>query len=281
MSVWKRLPVIVRAVIAGLLVSLFGSVPWSILLQANIKAPAFPWAALVMAVYLGLLWQYLRGQGWPKSTSEARRENLRARNLSGKMWRWSLFAGAAASAFILALRLVLQRLITLPPEQVEDLSRYPRFTILLLLLTTSAVAGIVEEAAFRGYLQSPIERRHGPLVAILVSAILFGLAHFTGGGLMFFAVLPFLMAYGVLYSLLAYLTRSILPGMVLHAGQDASLLLLAWQLGPPRARPLIWEAGVDATFLWSCIVSILLGMLALLNFRKLASVTKHEAESHM
>lgn len=279
MSLWTRFPIVVRAVVAGFLVSLFGSVPWSILLQANIKAPAFPWAAFVMTVYLWLLWQYLQGKGWPKSTSEARHENLRARKLSGKIWGWSLLAGAMASAFILVLRFVLQRLMTLPPEQVEDLSRYPCFTILFLLLMTSAVAGIVEEAAFRGYLQSPIERRHGPLVAILVSATFFGLAHFTGGGMMFLIVLPFLIAYGLLYSLLASLTRSILPGIVLHAGQDASLLLLAWRFGPPRARSLVWDSGLDASFLWSCVVSVLFLMTSVWAFGRLAALSKQNAQT--
>jgi hypothetical protein len=34
------------------------------------------------------------------------------------------------------------------------------------VITVSVMAGIVEEAAFRGYMQSPLERRYGPAAAI-------------------------------------------------------------------------------------------------------------------
>lgn len=46
---------------------------------------------------------------------------------------------------------------------------------------------ISEEASFRGYMQGPIERRHGPVVAILVTGTLFGLAHFTHPGVLVWA----------------------------------------------------------------------------------------------
>ena len=42
----------------------------------------------------------------------------------------------------------------------------------------SIVAGVTEEAAFRGYMQSIIERRYGIVMAILVNGLFFGLLHF-------------------------------------------------------------------------------------------------------
>jgi hypothetical protein len=39
------------------------------------------------------------------------------------------------------------------------------------------VAGIIEESAFRGYMQGPIERRYGLLVAILITGTMFAIVH--------------------------------------------------------------------------------------------------------
>src|SRR5207237_7477117 len=79
------------------------------------------------------------------------------------------------------------------------------------------VAGVVEETSFRGYMQGPVERRYGPAIAILLTGILFGLAHFTHPevGLI---LMPYYLAVVAVYGALAYLTNSIFPSMVLHAG---------------------------------------------------------------
>lgn len=81
----------------------------------------------------------------------------------------------------------------------------------------SIVAGVVEEAAFRGYLQGTIERRHGPVIAILVTGSIFGFAHFTHPEVTL-VLLPYYLAVAAVYGALAYLTNSILPSLVLHAG---------------------------------------------------------------
>jgi membrane protease YdiL (CAAX protease family) len=39
------------------------------------------------------------------------------------------------------------------------------------------LAGIIEESAFRGYMQGPIERRYGLVVAILITGTMFAIAH--------------------------------------------------------------------------------------------------------
>jgi membrane protease YdiL (CAAX protease family) len=46
------------------------------------------------------------------------------------------------------------------------------------LTMASVVAGVTEEAAFRGYMQTRIERQYGLLIAILVNGVMFGLLHF-------------------------------------------------------------------------------------------------------
>lgn len=113
---------------------------------------------LLTALYLWLFWQYLKGAGPPESTAESRRTSLRANRVSGCVWVWSLLAGGLGIvALVFALR-VANRMVVRPQQQLPDLTRVPEFAILSLLLMAAPVAGIVEEAAFRGYMQGPIER---------------------------------------------------------------------------------------------------------------------------
>jgi membrane protease YdiL (CAAX protease family) len=125
--------------------------------------------------------------------------------------------------------------------------------------TTALVAKIVADTAatktsFRGYVQRPIERRHGPAIAILVTGSLFGLVHFTHPEVTL-VLLPYYMAVAAVYGSLAHLTDSTLPGMVLHGGGDALSAFdlftrgrSEWQLSA-APRPLVWETGRDAEFL--------------------------------
>lgn len=179
-ALWRRLPVIVRAVLAGFVLATAGTLPWALLVSANTKHwSAVPWAVPPTALYLWLFWRYVRGAGWPRSTAEARRTLCRANPLPHDVWGMALFAGALGLVAVLLLQGVMSRLVTLPQQQDLDVSRYPVGTVLLWVLMSAAVAGVVEEASFRGYLQGPIERRHGPVIAILVTGSLFGFAHFT------------------------------------------------------------------------------------------------------
>ena len=64
-------------------------------------------------------------------------------------------------------------------------------------LSVAATAGVVEEAAFRGYMLSIIEARHGWVAGILIVALLFYAAHLSHAYATI-AFLPFFMAYSLL-----------------------------------------------------------------------------------
>lgn len=68
------------------------------------------------------------------------------------------------------------------------------------------VAGIVEEAAFRGYMQAPIERRDGLVVAILITGSMFALAHLDFTWILW----PYYVVVAAIYATvtLARVTRS-------------------------------------------------------------------------
>lgn len=272
-AVWRRLPTIVRAVVVGSLVVSFGTLPWAALVAANKRLwPAVPWSIPVMALYLRFYWRVLGGQGWPQSTAEWRRESLRARPLASTVWRAALLAGSLGLAGLVAVRIAFDELLALPRGPLPDASAIPAVMLAVHVLMTSVVAGVAEEAGFRGYMQAPIERRHGALVAILLVGIVFWLAHsmqYLGNARLLLLHAWFYLAASALLGILAHWTGSILSCIVLHTALDVlGFVLLAWL--PSSA------GGVDRPLLLgiACAAAAVLVTAAICSGRTLAHATR-------
>jgi hypothetical protein len=282
LALWYRLPTSVRAILGGAALAAAGTTPWALLASANLAhAPSVPWAVPPTALWLWLLWRWARGAGWPRETARARRDAVRANRVPDDAWGAALLAGLLGLGAVTLLMQVTNRLVALPPQRVSDLSRVPTPTVLLLLATGAAVAGIVEEMAFRGVMQRGLERRHGPVAAILATGLLFGLAHF-GHPEVGVALLPYYMAVAAVYGTLAYLTDSILPGLALHAGGNLFLSVLQvlggatraeWQ-APATPAPTVWATGPDAAFWGAVVGTAVVGAAAVGAFVALAAVTR-------
>src|SRR4029453_6958484 len=126
---WRRLPVIVRAILIGeLVVSVGGLVP-GLAIVANLKtSPQVPWLLVVTALWLWLFWWYLNGGGWPKSTSATRQRDLRGGPLSAGVWNWALFAASLGFFCTMGLAFALARLANVPHDAFKaavDFSGYP------------------------------------------------------------------------------------------------------------------------------------------------------------
>jgi membrane protease YdiL (CAAX protease family) len=285
MLAWNRWPAVARGVLAGAVVASVGLGPWILLTKANARfLQSVPWAILPMSLFLWLFWRYLNGSGWPRETAGARRISLRASALSGDVWGMAIFAGILGFIALFPLLGLMSRLVVMPLESqpIRVPPQMPFATVFLLLVMASVVAGVVEEAAFRGYMQGPIERRHGPIVAILISGALFGLAHFWHHPAGVFAMLPYYVGVAAIYGGLAYATNSILPGLVLHTGGDIFELNRLWMTGQPewqltaKAPSLIWETGVDGAFFALVAAFILTSAAAVWAYLSLAALARNE-----
>ena len=261
--------VIVRAVLTGAAAAAAGTVPWAVLAAANLKFfTSVPWCVPVMALYLCLLWRH------------APRTNLRANRLSEDVWGAALVAGVLGLwALVLGLN-VLNRLVRLPPQQLGDMSQVPVLTVVALFAMGAVVAGFVEEASFRGYMQRPIEQRYGPVVAILVTGSVFGFAHFSHPEVTLI-LMPYYLAVAAIYGTLAYLTNSIWPSIVLHAGGNMFVAIdffargqSEWQTSANPA-PLIWETGLDASFLLWTLAALIVGAAAVSAYAMLSTVARN------
>jgi membrane protease YdiL (CAAX protease family) len=247
---------------------------WSTLLVANLRSsPAIPWSVPVMAILLWLMWSYLGGKGWPRSTSAARRHYLRANRRSARTYLWSFAAGVLAVVALAGYWIVLFRLVKMPPNALPDMSSYPRMTVVLMVLMGSLVAPFMEEAGFRGYFQVALEREFRGSVAVIVSSLGFALAHFAHGILW-----PKLLVYflvGVAFGATAYLTNSTLPAILPHMIGDLTFFTLVWPYD--AARRLVSDSGPDNWFWIHVAQTIVFTALTVWAFQQLARVSSQDA----
>src|SRR5713226_5961470 len=249
---------------------------WSALVIINLQStPAMPWSVPVMAVLLWLGWSYLAGQGPPNGTSEARQHYLRANRKPARIYLWAWIAGGLAVIALAGYWIVLVRLIKMPTNVFSDMSAYPRMTVALMILMGSLVAPFIEEAGFRGYFQVALEREFRGSVAVIVSSLGFAFAHFAHGILW-----PKLLVYflvGSAFGTTAYLTNSTLPAILPHAIGDLTFFTLVWP--HDAARRLVLESGTDNWFWIHVAQAIVLTMLAVWAFQRLARVSSRDAPS--
>ena len=247
---------------------------WSALLVANLRSsPAIPWSVPVMAILLWLMWSYLGGKGWPRSTSVARHHYLRANRRSARTYLWSFAAGVLSIVALAGYWIVLFRLVKMPPNALPDMSSYPRMTVALMILMGSLVAPFMEEAGFRGYLQVALEREFHGSVAVIVSSLGFALAHFAHGILW-----PKLLVYllvGAAFGATAYLTNSTLPAILPHMIGDLTFFTLVWP--HDAARRLVSDSGTDNWFWIHVAQAIVFTALAVWAFQQLARVSSQDA----
>jgi membrane protease YdiL (CAAX protease family) len=256
------------AALASLAVAALGSLTWGPLLVANLAlSPRIPWAVPAEAVALLLIWSYLGGRGWPRRTSAARRELLRARLVAPRALAWATIAGGLSLAALAGLWIVLVQLTgaggnpTLP-----DTARYPALTVALAIAMGSLVSPLTEEAAFRGYGQALLERWFRPVVAVVLSSLLFALYHGPTQGFAPSKIL-FYLTVGAVFGTIALLTGSVLPAIPVHIAGDLLFFTLIWP--HDATRPLVWTHGADLVFWLHCAQVAVFGPLALAAFGRL------------
>jgi membrane protease YdiL (CAAX protease family) len=259
------------AVMAIVVTAVTGGV-WTALLNVNLAtSPAIPWSVAVMAVLLWLLWRYLGGAGWPRSTADARRRYLRARRISGRVFAWAVVAGLLSIVALAGLWVVLFQIANLPSRALPDYSKYPLVTVALALVMASLVGAVAEESTFRGYTQGVLERAVGGVAAILITTLVMAPEHaFTQGFV--WPVLLFYFLVDVMLGATALLTQSILPGIVTHAIGLLVFFTLVW---PGDALRSLLGSGDANTWFWiHGAQTLAFAVLAILAFIQLAQETR-------
>jgi membrane protease YdiL (CAAX protease family) len=161
----------------------------------------------------------------------ARKRGVTLREIVGGRWKspedllidvaiafafWMVAAGTLA-ALSFALGLASPSQLAEAKKQIGPL--LPKSGLeLALWLVLSATAGFCEEIMFRGYLQQQFRAAtRSTAAAIVLQAVVFGIAHAYQGGRRIILI----AVYGALFGMLAAWRKSLRPGMIGHAMQDS------------------------------------------------------------
>jgi membrane protease YdiL (CAAX protease family) len=247
------------------------------LMMVNLQSsPSIPWSVPVVMCFLWIAFRYFGGKWLPMSTAEARKECLGANRLTSKQWMLALPAGLLMAIFIIAFAILNYRFIEVPAEEM-GLSEIPWWTLYPGLIIVSLIAGVSEEAGFRGYIQGPLQRMYGPVIAIGIAALFFWGAHLNHvNGL---ARFPSLFVMGIALGSLTYASGSILPSILTHVFADSVVFVGATAgIGPEQLwhPQLIRETGFDGQFVAALLVLFVTGFAAIFVMSKLAAVTNSD-----
>ncbi|HXB06117.1 MAG TPA: type II CAAX endopeptidase family protein [Puia sp.] len=243
----RHLAVLLRSIPGGFLVSSLGIALWSAAL-AFIPAP---WSILPMIPVLWLFWKFFAGRLGPGLGAQYRKEQFRLTRLPARTWIWGL-GGALLFVVIVQASFVLTfRILPFPDAaftgEYTVLDRVPVWVAWALLVMGSIVAGVSEEIGFRGYMQRPLEKQYGPVVAIGVTSLIFMLIHLNHSWAR--PIWPQIVFASILLGILAWRTQSLIPGIIGHSILDIFDYSVWWShlTGGFRQLP-VSRTGVDLAF---------------------------------
>ncbi len=156
-----------------------------------------------------------------------RRRGVSLRGILANRWRGPagfartvVTALAAWAVTFLAIAQAVEWLGVREPEKMRAIAELllPRASVEFAVWAMVAItAGFVEEVVFRGYLQRQFAAWTGNhAVGIAASAVVFGAGHLYQG----VASASTIAVVGVCFGILAYATRSLVPGVLAHAWAD-------------------------------------------------------------
>ncbi|NAY92191.1 CPBP family intramembrane metalloprotease [Muricauda sp. JGD-17] len=269
------IPVWAKAIFFGFIILELGTKLWSLIAIANFStSPKIPWSFPLMAVVLVLLWNYLDGNWMPRSTQGIRHLWMRANSLKIKHRKWGWISAVLLGCTIFCFAVLGMRIVDVPSGQIvqiEHISKYPPWTIISLITMTSVTAGVIEEISFRGYMQKPMELKYGPKIAITVVALFFTILHLPNATITP-GLIPIFFLGSIGWGVLAYLTNSIIPGVVVHGAVDIIGYFSIWknlELVKALSTKSVLKTGMDAPFLILLLITLMFTLLTVFGFKKL------------
>ncbi|MFH6604359.1 CPBP family intramembrane glutamic endopeptidase [Maribacter algicola] len=264
---WMSVPLVIRSALIGFGITTFGVSIWGLFVEKVPQGLSF----VPMGAFLVFYWMYFRGRWNPSNTKAFRRACTRRTQLNSRTWSWGLIGALSFFIFWHSFLVSTFRIVEFRPATFKIFGHLndSSFENWSLIIMASIVAGICEEIGYRGYMQVPLERRYGPVVAISITSVVFVLIHLhqawaSGPILVLLFVISFMGGY------LAFASKSLLPSIIGHVALDIVNFSYWWSdvLGTFERKP-ISLTGVDAHFIWSIIALVLSTGLFVLSVKKL------------
>jgi membrane protease YdiL (CAAX protease family) len=185
-----------------------------------------------------------------------RRALIGVRPLSRAALRWTILAIPVMTLASWSLTEVWLRLVPVPPDSVNPFEVFTNTVAgkISISLLAVALAPLLEEFFFRGLIQSTLIRQNGPTGGIIVAAAAFAAAHFLPW------IFPIHFFLGAAFGYAVYVTRSIWPGVILHASNNLAAVAGLVQSEAPEATPTIWTTGLTSDW-WLALGGLALSVL--------------------
>src|SRR5205807_1460407 len=106
--------------------------------------------------------------------------------------------------------------------------RFQAMSPLVVILALAIVPAICEEWFFRGYLLGTLRGRLSAEAAIGSTAVVFGLFHASFSGVIVIERVASSALLGLVLGWICWTTRSVFPGMIMHALNNALMLSLVF-----------------------------------------------------
>jgi len=116
----------------------------------------------------------------------------------------------------------------------KSVSGQSLFYTAVIILSVGAVLPIIEEIFFRGIVHTAFQNKKGFKTAVLVSSLVFALAHLD------LTVLPILFILGAVLAYVYYKTESLLAPALMHMTNN-TLVFLLYMKGIERIFPLFYQ----------------------------------------
>ena len=147
------------------------------------------------------------------------RTSLRLTSVNMRVWALVSVLAVMLHPLYMQLAMMIGELYPLSPQAIEAMRPFgdhiasaPWLSVVLLM---AVVPSICEELAFRGFIFGGLLRNNSPVRAVLVTAFMFGISH----GVLQQSISATFM--GILLGWIALRTGSVLPGILIHFGNNA------------------------------------------------------------
>ncbi len=181
-----------------------------------------------------------------------RAAHFRLRPVPVGAWPWIATTAVAIIVGVQCALIVLPRVLPLPPSPNGDFTEAYlrlRFGAVALLVLVTAVAPLLEEFLFRGWMQRGLERRMPHWRAIVVTAFVFAAVHVQLFGF------PLRFGFALASGYAAWASRSIWPSVVLHGAYNGSLIVLGVLL-PRLDEGAIARYAHDGRVFWPALAGV-------------------------
>ncbi|MBD3224673.1 MAG: CPBP family intramembrane metalloprotease [Caldithrix sp.] len=252
----KRFPEPVEALLL-ILAALFGLLGLVILIGAvfgfDMSTPAFDQNMRYLFVFGGAVFLIVP-YGYAKAKNYDTQTLFRFNKVPMPVVYLSLVVSLALTVVGDELDRLVNMVFPIPEwmlEQVQPLQAQGIGDWVLVILGAVVVAGIAEEALFRGFFQVTLEQKGDATRAVLLSSLGWTLIHMNP----YWAIQIFIM--GVFIGFLAWRTNSIIPAIIVHGTNNLIALFflnfhldrwMSWYLWNDHVSPPVLVVAVGALY---------------------------------